>query len=70
MKKVMEIKGMMCQNCVKHVSKALNGIEGVSAEVSLEKNQAVVTLDREVRDEVLKSAVEEEGYEVVSISEA
>ena len=67
MKKVMHIEGMMCQNCVKHVSKALNGIEGVSAVVSLEENKADITLEKEVSDDVLKAAVEEEGYTVTGI---
>ena len=70
MKKVMHIEGMMCENCVKHVSKALNGIEGVSAVVSLEENKADITLDREVSDEVMKAAVEEEGYRVTDIHNA
>ena len=67
MKKVMHIEGMMCQNCEKHVSKALNGIEGVSAVVSLEENKADITLEKEVSDDVLKAAVEEEGYTVTGI---
>ena len=68
MKKELSIEGMMCGNCVKHVDKALRGVDGVAdAAVSLEGKNAVVTLDKDVSDEVLKAAVTEEGYEVTSV---
>ena len=68
MKKELSIEGMMCGNCVKHVDKALRGVDGVAdAAVSLEGKKAVVTLDKDVSDEVLKAAVTEEGYEVTSV---
>ena len=62
------IEGMMCMHCQKHVTEALNAIDGVSAEVSLESKNAVVTTDREVSDEVLRKAVTDAGYEVTGIS--
>lgn len=63
MKKVFNIEGMMCQMCVKHVTNALNGIDGVaSTEVNLENNQAVVTLTHDVSEETFKKAIEEAGY--------
>ena len=66
-KKLVSVNGMMCQNCVKHVKKALEGIEGVeSAEVSLENNNAVITLSGEVSDDTIKAAIEDAGYEFVS----
>lgn len=66
-KKVMKIEGMMCKHCVAHVKRALESIEGVSAEVSLENNEAVVTSVNELNDEVLKNVVEKEDYTVISI---
>ena len=63
----LNIEGMMCQNCQKHVHKALNAIEGVQAEVSLEEKKAVCTVSDSVEVETLKAAVEEEGYKVVSV---
>ena len=45
-----------------------NQIDGVSARVDLSKNQAVVSCDRIVSDEVLKEAVEKIGYHVTGIS--
>ncbi len=65
MEKKVVIEGMMCQNCVKHVNKALNGIPGVSATVDLDSKTAVVTGD--VSDEAIRAAVEEAGYQVVSV---
>ena len=57
----MNIEGMMCQNCVRHVSQALNAIEGISATVDLENNCAYI--EGEAADEELIKAIEEEGYE-------
>lgn len=70
MKKVLEIKGMMCEHCKMRVEKALNAIDGVKATVNLDGGLAEVESSNPVADEVLKHAVEEAGYEVVSIKEA
>lgn len=67
MKKTMNIEGMMCMNCQKHVDKALNGIDGVKATVDLKNNCAYIELSQDVNDEVLKSAVEQAGYIVKDI---
>lgn len=65
MVKVLDVEGMMCGKCQAHVQKALEGVAGVtSVEVSLEKKQAEVTMESEIADEVLSSAVTEAGYEV------
>ena len=67
MEKKIMIEGMMCQNCVKHVSNALNGLPGETANVDLEGKCATVTLTGAVSDQSLTDAVTEAGYEVVSI---
>ena len=68
MKKTMEIKGMMCGHCEARVKKTLEAIEGVTeAVVSHESGTAIVTMSTEVADEVLKSAVEAQDYEVTGI---
>ncbi len=67
MEKVIDIEGMMCKKCEKHVSDALNAIDGVKAAVSLEEHNARVSLEREVGDEVLREAIEKAGYEVKEI---
>jgi Cu2+-exporting ATPase len=67
MKVEVKVNGMMCQNCVKHVKKALEAMEGVdSAEVSLENNNAVVNITSWIPEAAFKAAIEEEGYEFVS----
>jgi Cu2+-exporting ATPase len=69
MKKTLKIEGMMCQHCVAHVTKALQGVEGVeSVEVNLKKKTAVVVLANEVSNETLTSVIVEAGYEVKKIS--
>ena len=68
MKKELMIEGMMCQNCVKHVTHALEGIPGAShIQVSLEDKKATVEVPESVTDETLKAAVTEAGYEVTEI---
>lgn len=68
MKKVLDVEGMMCQHCVAHVTKALQGIAGVeTVEVSLENKTAAVTLNADVADDVLTKAVVDAGYEVKGV---
>ena len=68
MEKTMKIEGMMCMHCENRVKKTLEKIEGVeSAVVSHEKGTAVVTLNAEVANEVLKNAVEAQDYTVISV---
>lgn len=63
----MKIEGMMCPHCQAAVTKALNAVEGVNAEVNLEKKEAYVEADITVSMEELKKAVEEAGYQVISM---
>ena len=61
-----EVKGMTCGGCVNSVTKALKAVRGVqAADVSLEKQQAVVTFaEEEASVADLKQAVEDAGYDV------
>ena len=69
MTKTMKIDGMMCSHCEGRVKQCLEGLAQVSqAEVSHEKGTAVVTLTAEVSNDVLKKTVEDQGYNVISIS--
>lgn len=69
MTKTMKIDGMMCSHCEGRVKQSLEGLAQVSqAEVSHEKGTAVVTLTAEVSIDVLKKTVEDQGYNVISIS--
>ena len=68
MTKTMHIEGMMCGHCEARVKKTLEALEGVSeAVVSHEAGTAVVTLQADVADDVLKTAVEEQDYKVTGI---
>ena len=61
----LKINGMMCPHCEATVKTALESIDGVtSAEVSHESGTAVVTLSKEVNEDVLKKAVVDKGYTV------
>lgn len=63
-----KISGMHCQNCVNSVTRALNSLDGVSAKVSLRENSAEVSFDRSVEEDSLRRAVEDAGFEVLSIT--
>ena len=68
MKKTMKIEGMMCPHCSGRVKKCLEALAEVeAAEVSHENGTAVVTLNADVADDVLKKTVEDAGYDVKGI---
>lgn len=67
MTRTMTIEGMSCSHCTGRVQKALENLPGVKAELSLEQHTAVITMSAELSDEALKKAVEDAGYDVVSI---
>lgn len=67
MKKQIIIEGMSCSHCAARVEKALHKLEGVSAKVDLSAKAANLELAKEVSDDALRAAVEDAGYEVVSI---
>lgn len=65
--KTLEVSGMHCAHCVKSVTESLNALEGLTAEVDLEKGTAWVRMDRMVEDAVLVQAVEKAGFTVKAI---
>ncbi len=65
MEKEIRINGMMCEHCVKHVTKALQRLGLNVKEVSLKNNNAIVSGD--ATNEQIKTAIEDAGYEVVEI---
>ena len=68
MEKTLKIEGMMCGHCEMHTKKALEALDGVkTAEVSHEAGTAVVSLEKEIPDDVLKQAVVDQGYRVTDI---
>jgi Cu+-exporting ATPase len=70
MKKTMIIEGMMCPHCQNAVTKALNGLDGVSCTVSLEDKAAYITTEGIVSDDAMKQVVIDGGYKVISLTDA
>ena len=65
----MNIEGMMCGHCEARVKKVLEGLDGVKeAIVSHEKDEAIVVLECEMSNDVLKAVVEEQDYKVLEIN--
>lgn len=68
MVKTLKIEGMMCGHCEMHTKNALEALDGVAkAEVSHETGTAVVTLEKDVADDILTQAVTDAGYKVIDI---
>ncbi len=68
MKKTVKIEGMMCGHCEAHVKSALESVAGITeAVVSHKTGTAVITLNSNVSDDIIKNKVESQGYTVVGI---
>lgn len=68
MKKTMKIEGMMCGHCEARVKKCLEALGQVDeAVVSHEAGTAIVTLNAEISDDMLKKTVEDQDYKVLGI---
>ena len=67
MKKIMYIDGMTCKHCKARVEKVLNELNGVTATVNLEEKTAVLEMDDNVDNDILKNTVEDAGYDVKNI---
>ena len=66
MKLNISIQGMHCQNCVKAVTNALTGL-GAKAEVDLKAGKATAAFDQAIEENIVKDAIEDLGFDVVSI---
>lgn len=68
MKKTIRIEGMSCAHCTARVTKALEGLAGVTAvNVDLSQNIATVEADPSVTDAVIIEAIDDAGYDVLGI---
>ncbi|MBR4125254.1 MAG: heavy-metal-associated domain-containing protein, partial [Victivallales bacterium] len=65
----LHIEGMSCMHCVNRVTQALNALDGVIAQVQLNPPTAIVTLEQEVADEMLRKAVADAGFQITDIEE-
>jgi copper chaperone CopZ len=68
MEKVIVINGMHCEHCKAAVEKALSAIKGAEVKVDLKQKTATIKSKAIIDDQILKNAVTDAGYEVVSIS--
>lgn len=69
MKRKVQIEGMSCNHCVAHVKEALMALNGIEViEVNLENKYALISGD--ASEQAIKEAIDEAGYDVVSIHEA
>lgn len=67
MEKILKVEGMSCNHCVMAVKRALTGLDGVgTVEVDLE-NGKVTVVGEGLKDDAMKEAIDDAGYEVVSI---
>ncbi len=65
---VVEIDGMKCENCAKHVTNALKEIDSVKkVAVDLEKKTATITSTKKMEETILKEKIEEQGYRFLGI---
>ena len=64
----LSLDGLHCMKCVARVKAALEALPGVAADVTLDPQRAIVRMDREVPDESLRKAVENQGFQVLSIA--
>lgn len=68
MKKIINVKGMMCEHCVARVEKALTNLEGVdNVKVNLKKANAIIKSKEEINNDVIIKAITDAGYEVTGI---
>ena len=68
---ILDVEGMSCQNCVKHVTEALSELSGVDGvEVDLEAKQATMQVDDTFQEATARAAVDEAGYEVTGVRAA
>lgn len=68
MKKILTVEGMSCSHCAKHVKDALEELNGVvSADVNLNSKTAIIESSADVKDEDIKAAINDAGYEVTNI---
>lgn len=65
--KIVTVEGMTCENCKNRVERCINEIPGAAAKVNLKKKQVTVSLETEVSDEQIRSAIEKRGYDVLEI---
>ena len=68
-RRTLKIEGMHCQNCAERVRRAINSVDGAAAEfVDHKSGIADVKFDRNTDDFLVRKAIENAGYKVISVS--
>ncbi len=68
MKKLILIEGMTCNHCTKRVERALSELEGVTVEsISVDEKNALIALEKDIDEKIIKDTIDEAGYDVISI---
>lgn len=66
---IFEIKGMSCQNCVRHATEALKALPGAGeVVVTLEPARGEVQHDGSLSFEAISAALDDEGYEAIPLA--
>lgn len=65
-KAVIKIDGMMCDNCVRHVSEALESFNGIIAK-KVKKGKVIASIHHDIRNDEVRQVIKNAGYEVVKI---
>lgn len=70
-RKAINIEGMSCEHCVRHVIGALEELDGVkNVEVNLSAGRAIIEAEGEIKDSEIRAVIDEVGYTVLNIEEA
>lgn len=67
--KLVKIDGMHCENCSNRIKRVINKIDGLSAKVDYNSGEALIEYDRDVDNNIIKMAVENLDYKVLSIED-
>lgn len=67
-KKTVIIEGMSCEHCKNRVERSINEIDGAAAKVNLGRKEAVVSMEKDISDEQIRTVIEKAGYTVVEIT--
>lgn len=68
-RKLIRIEGMHCDNCKNSIERRINKIEGAACKVDRKKKLAVISYDRELKEEELRMAIELLDFQVISITD-
>jgi copper chaperone CopZ len=64
------IGGMMCSHCVRRITMALESVESLkNVKVDLDTSSATFDTDKDIDKQIIKKALEEEGYSLKKVAD-